>query len=496
MEEEKKIVYKLEKHELASERKERRERNLRRLLFAAVCLLCIWIGFSLGYLFDRHYSNTPQTVTADQKMESIKGYMGSLWFYASDYEDLDATLSDKACYGMTDFDFDPYTTYMSAEELDQFSSGINLNIVGIGISYSKYAGVPTVLRVYKDAPADKAGIQEGDQLIKVDGIDVTEMDTDEIRELVLGEEGTIVTITIRREGEEMDLAITRGEVDITVYAETVGDVVVLSIFSFGDHSYDEVKHYLDGYRDYEKLIIDLRDNGGGYQTAVEDIASLFLKEGSVVMRLIYGDGSENVSKTSGKTYYDNFKKIIILTNESTASASEVLVMALREQHPNAIVMGRTTYGKGVVQTTVPMRDGSALKVTTSKWLSSKGVWINGEGIKPDIEVPQDDILYMNYGIFPEDEEYDVDQVSDLICVAETGLRFLDYEVERTDGYFPESLKETLAQYQQEHELEVTSTLNAETYEAILSSVVREWNFDKNKDYQMNAALKAFEEQPD
>ena len=412
MEEEKKIVYKLEKRELASERKERKERNLKRLLFSAVCLLCLWIGFSLGYLFDRQANNTPQAVTADQKMESIKGYMGSLWLYANDYEDLDATLSDKAFYGMTDFDYDPYTTYMSAEELDEFSSGINLNVVGIGISYAKYAGVPTVLRVFKDAPADKAGMKEGDQLIKVDGIDVVDKTTDEIREMVLGEEGTIVTITIRREGEEMDLNITRGEVDVTVYAETVGDVVVLSIYSFGDHSYDEVKHYLDEYRDYEKLIIDLRDNGGGYQTAVEDIASLFLKEGSVVMRLVYGDGSENVSKTSGKTYYDNFKKIIILTNGNTASASEVLVMALREQHPNAVVMGTTTYGKGVVQTTVPMRDGSALKVTTSKWLSSRGVWINGKGIEPDIEVRQDDVIYMTYGEFPEGEEYEADQVSD------------------------------------------------------------------------------------
>ena len=495
MMEEKKIVYKLEKHELASERKERKERNLKRLLFVAICILCIWVGFSLGYLFNRAGGAEPQDITANQKMEQIKGYMESFWLYANDYEDLDETLSDKAFYGMTSFDFDPYTTYMSAEELDEFSSGINLNVVGIGISYAKYAGVPTVLRVFKDAPAEKAGIQEGDQLIKVDGVDVIDKTTDEIREMVLGEEGTNVTITIRREGEEMDLDITRAEVDVTVFAEAVDDVVVLSIYSFGDHSFEEVRHYLDAYPDYEKLIIDLRDNGGGYQTAVEDIASLFLKEGSVVMKLIYGDGSENISRTSGDVCYDNFKKIIILTNGNTASASEVLTLALREQHPNATIMGTTTYGKGVVQTTVSIRDGSALKITTSKWLSSKDVWINGEGIEPDVEVRQDDVIYMNYDEFPEGKEFDADQVDHVIKVAEAGLKYLDYEVERTDGYFPESLKATIAQYQQEHDLEVTSTLNAETYEAIISGIVREWNFNKDKDYQMNAALEAMREQP-
>ena len=143
--------------------------------------------------------------------------------------------------------------------------------------------------------------------------------------------------------------------------------------SFGDTTADECIRYLDEYQGYSKLIIDLRDNSGGYQDSVQKVAGLFIGKDKVVLQ---ETDSENVTesyKTIVEKYYDNFKKIIVLTNKNTASAAEVLSICLKEQHENATLVGETTYGKGVVQKSFYLDDGSALKITSSYWSSPNGV---------------------------------------------------------------------------------------------------------------------------
>lgn len=489
MEEEKKVIIHLKKKDLASDRAEKREKRRKIILLVVLCLMCSWVGYSFAFLQQHNYHDAMINSTGNKKLDSLKTYLSSVWLYKDEYENIDEQLDDQAYYGMTHFADDPYTTYMSAEELNNFSRNINMSFVGIGVSYFNNAGISTITQVFKDSPAANAGIEVGDILLAVDGKDIRDMEAEEIRQLVLGKEGSSVQLLIRREAEEKNISVIRGKVDTTVFAEKKGNAVYLHIYSFGENTYNEVIRYLDDYKNESRLIIDLRDNGGGYQTAVENIAGLFLPQGTVMMRQIYTDQHEEKFETRSHVYYDNFTYIDILINENTASASEVLTMALREQHPHTTLVGTTSYGKGVVQTTYPLRDGSALKLTTSKWLSPQGVWINKVGIKPDIEIKLDEALTHLYGKFPVGEVFHEDQVSPFIQSAALALRFMDYQLDRTDGYFSTALRSALSAYQRDKGLAVTGELNQESYESLVSGVYRVWNFDKQKDLQLQAALK-------
>lgn len=490
LEEEKKVIIRLQKQDLASDRKEKKDKRRRQWLLASLALLLIWVGFSIGYLLPSrgHISQTSQALTQDKKLDTLIEYLSSLWLYKDNYQDINTTLQDKAYYGATTFEEDPYTGYLSAEELETFSSGINMNFVGIGVSYFQNAGVSTITQVFKGSPAEKAGLQVGDVLLMVDGMAIGEKTSEEIRELVIGEEGTQVNIRVRREGKEIDIPIIRGRVDTTAYAELKGEIVYLHIYSFGENTYREVMRYLDEYQHYHSLVIDLRDNGGGYQTAVENIAGLFLPKGTVMMRQVYADGQEASFETSSTKYYDNFTNIVVLINQNTASASEVLAMALREKHPNTLLFGTKSYGKGVVQTTFPLRDGSAIKLTTSKWLSPNGVWIDKKGIEPDVEVLLEDALIRTYEKFPEEDVYKLDQVSSFVASASSALQFLDYPVDRVDGYLSASVMENLRKFQADKGLKESGELDKTTYESLVSSVYRIWNLQKEKDTQLQAAL--------
>lgn len=494
-EESKTVRYKLQKQELSSERKEREELNKKRRqsIFKTISLVIVSVifGFFLAYSFFKNIEIIgilKDTNSVNEKTALLEEYMENIWLYRNDYDDLDTILSDKAYYGMTSFEEDPYTAYMSASELSSFQDGINMNFVGIGVTYSNEGNIFQVKRVLKDSPAEIAGIEAGDILTKVDDIDIKDKTTEEVRTMVTGEEGTLVKITVNREGEEINFLVKRAQVDSTVYGEIIDDVAYIQLFSFGLHTADEMQKYLDSYIDYSKLVIDLRDNSGGYQTAVEDIASFFLKNGDVIMSQTDANGQSVNYKASGKKNYNNFKKIVLLVNENTASASEVLTAALSEHLDYVTIVGTTTYGKGVVQTTYPLKDGSAIKITAYKWLTPKGNWINGEGIKPDVEVKLHDIFYKVALEMDQETKLSYDSVSPYNIIASLALDYLDYDVERYDGYFDKSLEESLTKYQMEHDLKANGVLDTDTYQALISSVKRAYNSDREKDSQLQAAL--------
>ena len=478
-----KVTIKLEKHYLESEKREIRNNLLRKLLIILLCLFFLVIGALIGYLISGKRSNT-----IGGKLEEIKAYMEKSWLYSNDYENLDEHLNDKAFYGMTDFEDDPYTSYMSKEELEDFASGINRDYVGIGVQYSNFDNLATITRVFKNSPAEKYGLEVGDIIKRVDGIDIYGFENEKIKELVLGEEGQIVEITVNREGKELTFAIKRSAIEMTAYAYAQDDYVILEILSFGSSTSKECIEYLDDYTDYKKIIIDLRDNTGGYQNSVQEVAGLFLGKDKVVMDQIYNNENKTTFKTIVLKYYDNFEKIVILTNGYTASASEVLTICLKEEHPDVTIVGETTFGKGVVQSNYILSDSSALKMTTSKWLSPSGIWINGEGIKPDYEIYQDDFYYYEGSGMKEDESYEYDNVKDVISFVQMSLKFLDYQVDREDGYFDEETVEAIKLFQKDYELEETGILDYKTFETIVSITNRTYNLDQNKDKQLMKAI--------
>ena len=490
---EEKIRVKLEKIPLESERKEIKERKKRTWFLIALCVVLLGLGFLGGYLFT-HKIKVEKNLDFESKVAEIEYCFDKSWLYKYDYEDLNTELENRALYNMTFFAEDPYTTYMSADEMKEFANSINMDYVGIGIQYQSLYDTITVTRVYKDSPAEKAGLLPGDIIKKVAGEDVDGLTTDEIKELALGEEGTVVTITVNRGGNDIDIDVVRGAIDSTVYAYAKDDYVILELLSFGTTTSDECIKYLNDYRDYKKIIIDLRNNGGGYQTAVLQVAGLFLGEDKLVMTEEFNNGDVKFFKTIADEYYDNFESIILLTNGDTASAAEVLTAALKQQHPNAIQVGTTTFGKGVVQSNYYLSDGSCLKITSSKWLAPNGEWYNEIGIEPDYVVELHDVLYSYYPSMEEDEKYEIDSVGEAVRIAELCFDYLDYKVNRTDGYFDESFAELLKEYQTQKGLEADGVLNQKTYETLITDVASQYSRNKEKDPQLMKAIELLENQ--
>ena len=239
----------------------------------------------------------------------------------------------------------------------------------------------------------------------------------------------------------------------------------------------------------DRLIIDLRDNGGGNQDALVSESSLFLPEDTLIMTQEYKDGRRVESHTTAGQF-ENIQGIVILINGDTASASEVLTLALKEQRDDVTLVGTQSYGKGSVQVQRPFADGSVLKYTNSRWLSPNEEWINGVGITPDQIVELPPVLQTTTASFmmEEDESYTLDQVSEHVASAQKALAFLDYPVGRSDGYFDASTAQALRRYQAEHNLEASGVLDAATLQSLVSGVRYRWSMDKSIDNQLQKAV--------
>ena len=485
--EEKKVIIKLKKEPLKSEREEIKEKRKHKISIFILCFLLILSGFGLGYSISYVKYKNYQKSVANTKMSEIKQLINGVWLYKNEYDNLDTLLEDKAYYGMTDFQEDPYTTYMSKQENEVFINGINMDYVGIGVQYYSYESEAIITRVFKDSPAENAGIRVGDIIRKIDGKSIENASTDEIKEMVIGTEGSTVDITVEREKQEHTIKVVRGSVDSTVYLDKGDDYVILYIMSFGENTANECIKYLEDCSNYNKIIIDIRDNSGGLQTSVEELAGLFVGNDVVYMKQIYGDGHKEEARTKSAIQFTNFKKFVILMNNNTASAAEVFALCMKEKVKDVTLVGENSFGKGVVQSRYNLSDGSTLKITTSKWTSPNDVSINGEGIKPDIEVKLDDIFYLNVPEMKDDEEYKLDDVSSAILSSQKAMQYLGYDCSRSDGYFDRNFQNVLNQFKADHEFATDGILNKETYDKLLSEVAYIYSTSIGDDAQMQKA---------
>ena len=489
----------LKRHLWPDEIEDRKQKQkISRLRFGLVffSLLALVIGWLFGSalplpalrgISDQARQSLP--MDSSDKIEKAFDILENDWYFGKDIENLDERLVDSALSGMTSQEEDLHTEYMSADEVEEFVRGINRDYVGIGVQYINSGNMNIVTRVFKNTPAEEAGVQAGDIIEMIDGEDASGFTTDEIKERVLGEEGTTVTIVFGRQGEDITLTIPRRQITASAFGEIVGNNVgYLNIYQFGNMTANEIDGYLDDFQknDVQKLIIDLRGNGGGYLDALASIASRFLPEGTVVMLQEYRDGkTDNI--TAGKGMMQ-FSPIVILVDESTASASEVFTAAMMEQRDDVTVIGTRTYGKGTVQITRMFKDGSAIKFTTSRWLSPNGVWVNGEGIEPDIVVEDEEAIRHIYTEMEDDALFTIDQVDDAVCDAQLMLVYLGYQPDRTDGYFSAATREALKQFQTAYDLKADGDLNKETYEALYSALIYDYSTSFDHDTQYHKAL--------
>ncbi len=282
---------------------------------------------------------------------------------------------------------DPYSTYMTAEEYQKFVEINTGTYSGIGVIVTESEdGYIEVVSPIDGTPGQAAGLKPGDRIIKVDGIDVTTRKIDYVVSLIKGEEGTSVTLTIDRDDDGIfDVDITRAKiVTKSVASEVLEDSIgYIRINIFDDKSYDEFKENINGLleSDVESLIIDVRSNPGGSLNEVIKIADLLLGD-QIIVYTEDRDGNREIER-SDKNKIN--VPIVVLTNGGSASASEILTAAIQDTN-SGVVIGDTTFGKGLVQLSVPLKDGSAFKLTISEYFTPNGTNIHGVGIKPNYDV--------------------------------------------------------------------------------------------------------------
>lgn len=278
---------------------------------------------------------------------------------------------------------DPYTEYFDEEEWQMFNSALEQTFVGIGIVMEEDNGVVSIEEVLADSPAESAGLMSGDRIISADDQDLNGKTVSEIQEEVRGVEGSELVLGISRGGKALKFSIVRKSLHLPIVTtRLLGDGVgYLALSGFTSDAGDQVKKGLAKLENegMTSLVLDLRNNGGGYVTAAQSIAGLFVKEG-VLAHMRDRDGNDNPLVVNGST---KPYSVVILVNGNSASASELLAGALRD-YGVAKIVGTNTYGKGVVQSLIPLESGGMLKITIQEYFTPTGRKVDKVGLKPDL----------------------------------------------------------------------------------------------------------------
>ncbi|VAW19908.1 Carboxyl-terminal protease, partial [hydrothermal vent metagenome] len=296
---------------------------------------------------------------------------------------------------------DPHSQFLNPEEYKELKTETQGKFGGLGIEISIRDGLLTIITPIEDTPAWKAGIKAGDRIVKIEDELTKEMTLSDAVKVLRGKPGTEVTITVLREEEFKILEITIKREIIRI--EDVKNTQILEngigyirLTEFREDSAKEFRKALDKLKELkaDSLILDLRNNPGGLLNVAIKITEEFLKEGETIVSTKGRRSSQNtISKSLNRTHLNDWPMVILL-NEGSASGSEILAGALKD-NKRAIILGTTSFGKGSVQSVIPLPDGSGLRLTTSKYFTPSGESIHGKGIKPDIEVKR---------IFPPKEE--------------------------------------------------------------------------------------------
>ena len=302
-----------------------------------------------------------------------------------------------AIEGLTASYGDPYTIFFPPKETTAFEEEVRGSFEGVGMEIAIKDKILTVVAPLKNTPAERAGIQAGDQILKIDKLYTGGMTVEEAIKNIRGPRGTTVTLAIKRNGGIEDIKVTRDVINIPTIDTKLRDdgVFVISLYNFSANS---ASLFRDALREFigsgsDKLVLDLRNNPGGYLESAVDMASFFLPIGKTVV--IEDAGVKAKQKAERSHGYDVFTenlKMVILINEGSASASEILAGALHE-HGIAKLVGEKSFGKGSVQELIEITPDTALKVTIARWLTPKGTSISENGLEPDfkIEVTKKDL---------------------------------------------------------------------------------------------------------
>ena len=486
------VIYKLERHkwpdEIAAEKRERRKK----LAVIGSCLLFFIAGFFLSRATAGGVSGGEKSAEME-KFDTVYSLMNEKWYFGKDIEDLSTVLMENAIAAMAASSIDPHTSYMSLEDAASFSSSLEGTFIGVGLQfYENSKGEYVVLDIFENSPAQQAGIERGDVLVSIDGHACDELSQDEIKSLLGKEQDQEVELSVKRNGKTLSLQVVPSVVDNSVIAYVEDGYGYIRLSSFAENSAADMESALKriSAASESKLILDLRDNGGGYLRAAMDIAKYFLPKGSVVFQSEDRNGNRSEYRLEDDYTPFSFDRIVILMNGNTASASEALISALNDHLGDQVVLvGTTTYGKGTMQTSIPFSDGTSIKYTSGQWFSSKGEKINGVGIDPDIEVQLDEARTATMLIYKNDIEVKEDEVADIAKPVQIYLRFLGYDADRSDAYFSARSAQALRAFQKDHGLTADGVIDNETAQALADAAGIYWNEHRNElDTQLNKAM--------
>ena len=323
------------------------------------------------------------------------------------YKEVDKDkLVESAINGMVSSIGDEYTSYSDKDVTDNFNEAVNGKYMGIGALIMKNEKDLVIYKVFEDSPSYRAGLKDGDIILKLDDKDTKDMSVNDIASIVKNDTNKEVKLLVKRGEENLDITIVKDMVELPVVSGKVINhndkkigYISLSIFSsvaseqFNKELVKLEKEGISG------LVIDVRGNSGGYLTTVTDIASYFLKKGDIIYKLEVND---KVTVRKDKTKESRDYPVAVLIDKNSASASEILASSIKESY-NGYVVGTNSYGKGTVQQTLVLSDGSMIKYTIEKWLTPLGNWINEEGVIPTnyVELSSE---YLNNPVFENDNQ--------------------------------------------------------------------------------------------
>ena len=348
----------------------------------------IVVSLSTGLIVYNNYDKISKSKSDDSSSE-IKEFTESYNHIINSYiDEVDKSkLIDAAISGMYNFLNDEYSIYMDNDMTESLNEQLEGTYDGIGIEMTmNNKGVIYVTQVFKNTPAEKAGLKPDDILVALDGESLEGKTTAEVASVIKKGTKSEFKLTYKRGNIEKTVTVNKKHIYInSVKSEIFDNIGYINISTFSATTEEQVKKELDNFdKNISNLIIDLRNNTGGYLNAAYDVSELFLKKGKVIYQL--KDRNNKITKFTAKSgEYRHFNNIIVIINGSTASASEILALALKES-ANAKIVGTKSYGKGTVQETSKLKSGSMVKYTTAYWLSPEGNSINKTGITPDYKI--------------------------------------------------------------------------------------------------------------
>jgi len=371
-------------------------------VFVSAVLISFWLGSALGW--KKGYTAGWNSGISSCEVCKPEDVNFSLFWEA--WRDLKEKYVDPlkfdtqkmiygAISGMVNSLGDPYTVFFNPNDTNKFNESAEGVFEGIGAEIDKKNGQILIVAPLEGTPAQNAGLRAGDKILKIDDKTTDDMTSEEAVSLIRGPKGTEVTLTILREGWEtsQEFKIKRALITIPslkweIKTATNGDkIAYIQLFQFSENArsefYKATSEILKSPAN--KLILDLRDNPGGYLHIAQDLAGWFLERGNLILIEDFGEGKEkNEYKADGNEKFLNFPMVVLINNGS-ASASEILAGALRDNRGIKLI-GEKSFGKGTVQELVPLSDGSSLKITIAKWLTPKGLSIVDNGLEPDVKI--------------------------------------------------------------------------------------------------------------